>query len=167
MTGDIHLRLHYRKRYDDRSEAAEEIRLINDILKLDEPLKRADKIILKHLAIDTPEHHDAKKRIRFRKLKLEKYISRKKELHSLSLLSNPLSPFELEDSRLTTENPIEIGRMRLLKYEEFIQTATESYNSYKLFNGKMGCQHKTLLTASQLRLEYLIYFMQQFSCGEN
>eukprot|EP00008_Paramoeba_atlantica_P007496 CAMPEP_0201480866 /NCGR_PEP_ID=MMETSP0151_2-20130828/5247_1 /ASSEMBLY_ACC=CAM_ASM_000257 /TAXON_ID=200890 /ORGANISM="Paramoeba atlantica, Strain 621/1 / CCAP 1560/9" /LENGTH=503 /DNA_ID=CAMNT_0047862845 /DNA_START=193 /DNA_END=1700 /DNA_ORIENTATION=+ len=163
VTGEIHLRLHYRKKYDQTSEAGEEIRIINDMIKRDAPRKRADEAIIGSLDPTSADYINATRRLSLQSAKNEKYIQRKNELHAMTLLSTPLTPFELEDSTLTTADPSEVAQMRILKIDSLIQRATEEYQSHKMYAGTQTSLHKERFSSAKLRLEYLLFFMQSIA----
>ena len=161
-SGSLFLRIHHRKKYDEVSEAAEEIRLINGIVKEEQSLLAFDESILSSLNPRSPEHYNATYRIALSKEKIAKCQQRKRALIGLTLTKRPLTPFEVEDSNVWLSSPIEEVIRRKAKYDELIHVVTEELRTHKIFCEKDASAASIVIKEqhriTELRLEYLLYY---------
>jgi hypothetical protein len=159
--GSILLRIHHRKKYDDVSEAAEEIRLINGIVREELGLLAFDESILSTLNPRSPEHYNVTYRISLSKEKIAKCQQRKTALIGLTLTKRPLTPFEVEDSNVWLNSLVVDVVRRKEKYDELIHVVTEELRTHRLFNetdSSISLAIKEKHHATELRLEYLLYY---------
>jgi hypothetical protein len=156
--GAIHLRLHHRKAYDDTSEAAEEIKIINHFVEFEKTRMTNEQSVMRISDSRSPDHYNAKYNLTISKDKSERCSKRKMELVERTLLSRPLALFEVDDDYVfagTVDNDI-VRRQE--KCDEFIHYVTEELRLRKLHSVSSNATIAQLLTACELRLEYLIYY---------
>ena len=160
-SGSLYLRLHHRKRYDDVSEAAEEIRIINGILKEEAGLLAFDESALSSLNPRSPEHYHTSYRISLSKEKIVKCQRRKNELVGGTLTQRPLTPFEINDTNVWLNSSLEEVVRRKEKYDELIHFVTEEVKSHRLYSENDSAAPaaiKEQQKRTELRLEYLLYY---------
>eukprot|EP00008_Paramoeba_atlantica_P010668 CAMPEP_0201477236 /NCGR_PEP_ID=MMETSP0151_2-20130828/2299_1 /ASSEMBLY_ACC=CAM_ASM_000257 /TAXON_ID=200890 /ORGANISM="Paramoeba atlantica, Strain 621/1 / CCAP 1560/9" /LENGTH=424 /DNA_ID=CAMNT_0047857881 /DNA_START=271 /DNA_END=1546 /DNA_ORIENTATION=+ len=157
--GQIHCRIQYRKRFDQTSEAGEELRLINDILSLETKRKEDD---LKLMGESEKKiSYNAGLRLKNITDKLDTLTNKKRALIEMTLLDKlPMSKFEVDDvPYVLDETEAEQKRNIYIEMIERLKSDLSLHHSFSDAFAKDPVKKKTwtdLREKTELRLEYLL-----------
>mmetsp|Transcript_24484 Transcript_24484/g.68628 ORF Transcript_24484/g.68628 Transcript_24484/m.68628 type:complete len:590 (-) Transcript_24484:185-1954(-) len=163
ISGQVHVRIHYRKRYDLVSEAAAEIRLINDIIEEEDQKLAMDRVA--GGGSDERRAAMVQARVEQRVKKVEKLREKKRTLVEQTLLEKPISDFEVNDTNNSYDS--EAVAYRFGNVQKLLETACEEMSVfYKYPNAFKGdLVKRKQWEESRQRLQLRIHYLLELYCS--